>query len=555
MAVQSAGERFMVGVRGRVVWTAVAVVLVAAAWCAPAFGALPQQSGSVDLLARANVQFDGASAGEVAGSSVAAAGDVNGDGLADIIVGAPRADDNGRTDSGSAYVVFGRATPAPVDLFTLGSAGFRIDGAASGDQAGFAVAAAGDVDGDGLADVIVGAPYADPVVSSVTRTDAGAAYVVFGRAGSEDVSLGALGARGVRFDGAQSGAHTGWSVAGTGDINGNRRPDLVIGAPDSNSAYVAFGRAPTVLQQVTGTTPVVDLGALGTGGFPIVGAFQSYAGISVAGSGDVNGDGRPDVIVGAPYVGGIGSGPGSAYVVFGKADAGSANLAALGGAGFSIGGAAPNDLAGWSVAGAGDVNGDGLADVIVGAPAADPGSRADAGAAYVVFGRTATTSIALSGLLAQGYLLAGAAPGDDAGWSVAGAGDVNGDGRPDVLVGAPLASSRGANTGAAYVSFSSGGPTTVDLADLANAGFSIQGAAAGSYAGQRVASAGDTNGDSRPDVIVGAPYADANALADSGSTYLLYGFGPAAISYPAGIDAVVGSAVAPLAPTLRLFAS
>ena len=161
--------------RTRAIGVAVPLVLlglVAGGSAAPT--TLPQQSGIVDLLLQANVQLDGAAGREFTGFAVAVAGDVNGDGRADVLVGAPSADNNGRTDSGSAYVVFGKASTAPVDLAALGQAGFRIDGAAAGDAAD--VAGAGDVNGDGRPDVLVGAQRAD----NNGRTNSGSAYVVYG---------------------------------------------------------------------------------------------------------------------------------------------------------------------------------------------------------------------------------------------------------------------------------------------------------------------------------------------------------------------------------------
>src|SRR4051812_38322346 len=144
---------------------------------APVDAALPQVSGAVDLAsAKPNATIDGAARTDLAGSSVARAGDVNGDGLADVIVGAIQADAHGRRDSGSGFVVFGRADGASVDLARLGGGGFRIDGALAGDHMGWAVAPAGDVNGDGYDDVVIGARDADPR----GRANAGAAYVVFG---------------------------------------------------------------------------------------------------------------------------------------------------------------------------------------------------------------------------------------------------------------------------------------------------------------------------------------------------------------------------------------
>jgi uncharacterized protein YaiE (UPF0345 family) len=462
---------------------ALVVAVVGLAWPAAAGAVLAQQSGNVDLLTQANVQLDGAAAGDEA-SIVAGAGDVNGDGLADVIVGALLADNNGRGNSGSAYVVFGKTSIGTVDLANLnasGSDGFRIDGAAG--EAGFSVGGAGDVNGDGRADVIVGAPFA-----------------------------------------------------------GNN------GRGGSGSAYVLFGKAST------GTVDLAALNAAGSDGFRIDGAVTNdQAGTAVADAGDVNADGRADVIVGAPLADNNATSSGSAYVLFGKTSTGTidlANLNAAGSDGFRIDGAATLDEAGTAVAGAGDVNADGRADVIVGAPFARNNARPSSGSAYVLFGKATTGTIDLANLNAagsDGFRIDGAPGGEEAGTSVAGAGDVNADGRADVIVGAS-----GGGSGSAYVLFGEASMSTVDLANLNPAGsdgFRINGAAGGDQAGFRVAGTGDVNGDGRADVIVGALRAGNNARFSSGSAYVLYGFGPPSVSYTP-LDGQIGQAIAPLTPTV-----
>ncbi len=168
---------------------------------------------------------------------------MNGDGRADVLIGATAADANRREDSGSAYVVFGRGA-GKVDLRTLRSGGFRIDGAAEFDYAASSVAGAGDLNGDGRADVIVSAEQAD----QNGRDDSGSVYVVFGRRAASRIDLAKLGERGLRLDGAAADDLTGWSVSGVGDMNGDKQPDLLLGAqaasvPErehSGTAYVAF---------------------------------------------------------------------------------------------------------------------------------------------------------------------------------------------------------------------------------------------------------------------------------------------------------------------------
>ena len=158
---------------------------------APSAGA--KRIGPIDLVSQAGIRIVGEAASDRVGWAVARAGDVNGDRRMDVIIGAPTAGNNGRDSSGSAYVVFGQRSAATIDLASLGGSGFRIDGAAEGDVAGFAVSTAGDVNGDGLADVVVGAPEAD----NNFREQSGSAYVVFGQRTTAPVDLSALG--GSRF--------------------------------------------------------------------------------------------------------------------------------------------------------------------------------------------------------------------------------------------------------------------------------------------------------------------------------------------------------------------
>jgi hypothetical protein len=163
---------------------------------------------------------------------VASAGDVNGDGYADIIVGALFADPLARTNAGAVYVLFGKQSGfATVDLngFPAEGAGFIIQGAAAGDYAGYSVAGAGDVNGDGYGDLIVGARGADPL----SRTGGGAAYVILGgdsMPATVDLNGFPDGAEGFAILGAATGDAVGYSVAGAGDVNADGYSDLILGA-------------------------------------------------------------------------------------------------------------------------------------------------------------------------------------------------------------------------------------------------------------------------------------------------------------------------------------
>jgi subtilisin-like proprotein convertase family protein len=424
------------------------------------------------------------------------------------------------TSAALAVVAAGPASSAQHPLGTvdlLNQANLTIHGAAVGDQAGTSVAGAGDVNGDGRTDVIVGAQGAD------------AAYVLYGKATGGTVTLsnsGLAASDGFLIKGAVGDA-AGNAVAGAGDVNGDGRADVIVGARsaagNTGAAYVVYGKP-------TGATVTLsDSGLAASDGFLIKGAASDdLAGSSVAGAGDVNGDGRADVIVGALFADASGGQSGAAYVLYGKPTGATITLSNSGLAaadGFLIKGAAMNDGAGGSVAGAGDVNGDGRPDVLVGSySAAANGSQS--GAAYVLYGKTTNTTVTLSDTslaASDGFLIKGAAMKDEAGL-VAGAGDVNGDGRADVIVGALYANTNGVSSGAAYVLYGKPTGATVTLNNTAIAaadGFLIKGAAPSNLAGASVAGAGDVNGDLVDDVLVGAP----QPLDTPGQAYLVIGAG------------------------------
>jgi hypothetical protein len=399
-------------------------------------------------------------AGAFFGLAVGTAGDVNGDGFSDVIVGAP-VFTNGQSGEGRVFVYRGSPSgPVPLPVWT-----------AESDQAGasfgYSVATAGDTNGDGFSDVVIGAYNYDN-----GETNEGRAYVYFGS------GLGLAPSPAWTRELNQASAGFGVSVATAGDVNGDGFADVIVGAYRYDNGETDEGRALVYQGSAAGPSTLAAWTAESN-------QASAFFGRVVATAGDVNGDGRSDVLVGAYGYDNGQSDEGRVFVYYG----GSAGLFI---ANWNVESDQADALMGSSVATAGDVNGDGFSDLIVGAPSYDNGGINE-GRAYVYLGSASGPG------LSAAWTAEGNQSGVHFGSSVGTAGDVNGDGFSDVIIGAPYYGNGELNEGRAFVyhgSASGLGPSPAWTAegdqDYADFGVSV-------------GTAGDVNGDGYSDIIVGAP--------------------------------------------------
>ncbi len=436
-------------------------------------------------LGGAPLALTGTTDGDNFGFSVGSLSDVDGDGLGDIVATA-HGSDLGGSRSGSIYLI----SPA---LPTLPAALLTLTGEAANDRAGEDIAGGGDADGDGIFDLLIGAPGSDRGYS-----EAGRLYLVSGtqRGG---VSLAEADRS---FGGLHAADAVGSSVAFVGDADG-----------DGLDAFATTSYANDDRAIDAGIVYVVqyDADTFADASSALTGVAAGDGVVRVAGGEDLDGDGLDDLAVGAPGVDGTGTSRGAAYVVFAPYPA-SGDLSVADGRRI---GNEDGDYAGYNIALSPDMNGDGLADLLVSALLADEGA-VDGGTVYVVHG-PATGERELSTADAVFYA---ESAGDQAGWSLAAVGDVDGNGEGDVLLGALTSDLGGADSGAAYLLLS----PLAGRQSLSVASARFIGDAADDDAGIDVSGAGDVDADGYADFLIGARGNDDGANA-AGSAYLYFGTG------------------------------
>ena len=396
-----------------------------------ASGVLFDPDATADVVLRGFGQFP---------SAVASAGDFNGDGLSDVVVGWA-VDSRITSAAGSALVFFGRQQASQLVL-DANDADIVITGRLNGNL-GTSVDGLGDYDGDGLADIVI-SEFAHQT-GSVCDTRA---YVVFGRPTASQIVLDAAAESDVVIQSGVCNTGFGLSASSAGDFDGDGLGDVIVGAfstPGGGAAYIFYGGRSGMIDEAESQADVVLEGEIsGQGG-------NVQFGLSVASAGDMNGDGLGDVVVGDNFYF-AGAGAGGAFVFFG----GHTGVVSSTDADLIVGmsgDATAGDLAelGRSVASAGDFNDDGLSDVIVGAAGVQCEGCTDlAGAAYIFFGPR--TGVFSDPEVDADVVFHGQDVLDVFGRSVATAGDFDGDGASDVVIGATGDDNTpGTNSGAAYV--------------------------------------------------------------------------------------------------------
>ena len=456
----------------------------------------------INNLNNSKISFIGENTNDEAGSPIVNIGDVNGDDYDDFLISAIFNSDNGFW-SGKIYLFFGKSSGWKINT-SLNAANVSFIGEHAYDVAGSSISGVGDVNGDGFDDFLIGAPG-----NSDNGKGAGKTYLFFGKAtGWKSNTM--LSEADVIFLGEKSNDCSGWSIASAGDVNADGYNDFLIGAngncqgqgSNNGTTYLVLGKS-------TGwnkNNNLINADASFIGEEPL-----DRAGISVTGTGDVNKDGYDDFLIGADMNSQSGYHSGKSYLIFGKRNGWSRNIS-LHQINVSFLGSNVNDQSGDRLAGGGDVNRDGYADILIGAWT----KTNYTGCVYLIFGKSkgwakdVNLSTADSSFCGENILNA-------FGQSFSNNGDINGDGYDDIIIGAFMNSS---NMGQSYLFFGKSNNWTKNM-NLSQADTTFIGEHANDYSGVSVSNSGDYNGDGHEDILIGADW-NSDTGYKAGKTYLLF---------------------------------
>ncbi len=484
--------------------------------------ALPTLAVSPDTnLSDADASFLGEATNDESGRSVSEAGDVNGDGYNDFLIGAFGNDDGGE-NAGQTYLFFGKASGWDMDT-DLSDANGSFWGENAGDYSGYSVSCAGDVNGDGFDDFLIGAWENDE-----GGVASGQTYLILGGTSgwAMDTDLSTADAS---FWGEDALDCSGRAVSGAGDVNGDGYDDFLIGAQDNGAGGLSAGQTYLILGRELADwgmdydLSVADASFWGEDA-------GDYSGRAISGAGDVNGDGYDDFLIGAWENDEGGATSGQTYLILGRELADWGMDYDLSVADASFWGENVDDWSGFFVSGAGDVNSDSFDDFLIGTNG--PGET------YIIFGKDSGWTMDTSLSTADASFWEGSSGGQLS----SAAGDVNNDGYDDFLM---------AQTGKkTYLMFGKASGWAMDTA-FSTADASFMDENPGDLSGWSVSGVGDVNGDGFDDILIGAP-GNMESGFSAGQTYLILGSVKASVVSTRIITVYQAQVTSGVPPIIRL---
>lgn len=468
-------------------------------------------------------RFSGEQANSYTGYSQSSAGDVNGDGFDDILIGASHENSASSTQAGAVYLVYGQSNTHSSMTLTKDNT-VKFTGEVMNDYLGSSVASAGDVNGDGFDDILMGSCGKKNTRVNGTWGCAGAMYLIYGQAATLEGKM-LTNSNTIKFHGEELFGYLGmrnYSIASANDVNGDGFDDILVAGygDQANGSGVRYGVAYLIYGQ-SATFSSMTLSASTTVKFAGKNEYD-YLGASVASAGDVNDDGYEDVLLGSHGKDTAQGNVGAAYLIYGQANPLNDMVPDESNSVVLSGETGYQSFAKYTTS-AGDINGDGYADIIIGgAYKTDSPTSTSVGATYLVYGQakplqntalTADNSVKFTGEIDELY--------GEVGYTVSTAGDTNGDGYDEMLIGAGHNDAAGNDAGAAYLVYGQIN-TLADLALSKENTIKFTGEGSSDYAGEYVAAAGDVNDDGYADILIGAYLKNIDGAENVGATYLGY---------------------------------